>query len=168
MLVALASVLVALVFNALQVRDTARQANESQRSVAFTTLMNMYDRIVSADHATTTAVSNAVTRVSKEMIVKADEGDPSAGKRLLKAQQELLDAIAALDGVVSALDNDVVPLAGARELWTNYLVCDYREVRREFERQGVSVRGLEGYFPHLASFNERHPGPRDCVLGTYE
>jgi hypothetical protein len=57
---------------------------------------------------------------------------------------------------------------GARELWTNYLVCDYREVRDEFRHERTDEQGLVDYLPHLAGFNARHPEKRKCVLGTYE
>ena len=172
-LLALASVLVALVFNAVQVRATARQLNQGQQSLAFTTLTNMSDRVTQADVATTKAVLEAEFTIDKKTLDEARKADKAgttnspALKKVVTAQAALLAAITPLDGVVTALDSGTVPVEGARGLWTTFLVCDYREVRDEFKRQQepFNLKTFDAYVPHLAAFNRRHPGNRDCFLG---
>jgi hypothetical protein len=175
-LVALASVLVALVFNALQVHDTARQLNQGQQSLAFTTLTNMSDRVTKADVATTKAVLDALLTIDDETLQKAKKDEQAqttnspALKKVATAQAALLAAITPLDGVVTALDSGTVPVAGATGLWTNFLVCDYREVRDEFKREqggDFDAEAFDAYVPHLARFNSRHPGTRNCFLGAH-
>jgi hypothetical protein len=156
LLVALASVLVALVFKALQVHGTARQLNQSQQNLAFTTLMNMSDRIAKADLDTTNA---ALLRASNQE------------KKTATRQTASLAAIIPLEGVVAALERHVVSVAGARELWTTFLVCDYREVRdqlKEEQRDKFDLKAFNAYLPRLAGFNARHPGKRECILGPKE
>jgi hypothetical protein len=147
-LIALASVLVALIFNALQVRNTARQFSQGQQSLAFTTLTNMSDRVTKADVATTKAVLDAGLTIDEETIREAAQNTEStAFRKLATTQAALIAAITPLDGVVTALDSETVPVTGATELWTNFLVCDYREVRDEFKREQAEGFDLEHSMP---------------------
>jgi len=148
-LIALTSVLLALVYNTVQVRNSSRQLNQAQRSLelssranTFSTLMQMHDRIVRADAATSKAVLSYRAHAS-----------PAAATALI-------NAITPLEGVVYALDHQIVPLPGANDLWTNYLVCDYRSAEQQL---GPT---LAGYVPELARFSARHPGHRRCVVAV--
>jgi hypothetical protein len=150
-LIALASVLIALVYNGLQVRNGARQLEQSQRSLAlssrantFATLMQMHDRIVRADAATTKAI----------LSYRAHGSTANAAA--------MINAITPLEGVVYALQHRIIPLAGANRLWTTYLVCDFRSAEKEL---GPT---LAAYVPALAHFAARHRGHRRCVVAVVD
>jgi hypothetical protein len=148
-LIALASLLVAVIYNGIQVSNTADQLEQGQRSLELSsranqlaTFMNMHDRIVRANAETdksSVAVCRAV-RCSGEL--EADN-----------AKLRVLDAITPLEGVVFALEHEALP-AGTEEVWTNYAVCDYQTAKEV-------LGDLADWVPNLADFAERHPVPQD-------
>jgi hypothetical protein len=162
-LIALASVLIALVYNGIQVRNSAHQLRQSQRSLelssradAFATLMQMHDRVVRADAATTKAIlrTEAFRRSHKD---RFDDATANAEGVNVAA---VVNAITPLEAVVYALSHRVVPLAGAERLWTSYLVCDYLSAAKTV---GPT---LAAYVPQLARFAAQHPGRRRCVAAV--
>jgi hypothetical protein len=153
--IALASVLVAVIYNGLQVRNTARQLDQSQsnlelstRANTVSTFMEMHDRIV-----------HAHIEMNKSILAYAADSSEANTVRVI-------DAITPLEGIVYALDHHYVP-RGAAGLWRSYLVCDYETVRRGLRQNADSdaESGLALYVPTLARFARSHPVPiQECVF----
>lgn len=141
MFIALASVLVALVYNGVQARNTARQLDQNQRTFqlsseaeGFARFMEMNDRILDAGD-------------EMNRIALLYDRHPSDSNQL-----KLLNAITPLEGVVFAPKGGVLP-SGTYRLWTKYLACYYRLA------EGALGAGLADWVPTLASFAARHPVP---------
>jgi hypothetical protein len=153
--IALASVLVAVIYNGIQVSNTATQLDQSQQNLELSaranrtsTFMEMHDRIVRAH-----------VEMNKSLLAYVADQSPDNTIRVI-------DAITPLEGIVYAIDHHYVP-HGAAGLWMNYLTCDYNSVRQGFRQANDpgSESGLRTYVPTLARFAERHPVPsRECVF----
>jgi hypothetical protein len=143
-LVALASVLVALVYNGVQASNSAQQLDQGQRTLrqgqntlklssaaqTFTTFMEMHDHIVRSG-----------AEIHKAALAFVE--DSSDDNKL-----RLLNAITPLEGIVFALEGGVLP-ADAGEVWANYLACDYRLAKEAFGEP------LSKWVPTLAAFSRR-------------
>ena len=173
-LVALASVVVALVFNGLQIRNSAEQLDQGQRNLdrsvradEFTTFIEMHDRVVRAHDETLT---------SSVAFLKLCRGDDTGRCRgrpdmFVPAALEVLQDITPFEGVVYALERGVLP-AEAAKVWTLYLVCDYRTAARELISANLAGSGggpgLAGYTPRLARFAREHPVRQESCPITLE
>jgi hypothetical protein len=163
-LVALASVLVALVYNGVQARDSAEQLQQGRDNLArsaradeFTTFMEMHDRIVRTDTETNESIVAYLEACGPE-------ADPCFSRRGQLAALKMVRDITPFEGVVHALERGVLP-AETGKVWTSYLVCDHRAVARL--TAGTLGRGLASYVPRLASFARNHPVPKEvCLLGS--
>ncbi len=149
LLVALASVLVALIYNGVQASNTAKQLDQGQETLelsrqadTFATLMEIHDRIVRAGAQTNSAAA----------ALGEDPSDPE----LIR----LLNAVTPLEGVVFTLEDGVLP-AGTERLWAKYLACDYQLASAEKALGG----GLAQWVPRLSDFAERHAVPPErCAV----
>jgi hypothetical protein len=164
-LIALASVLVALVYNGLQVRNSAEQLDQGQRNLErstradeFATLTEMHDRVVRTNDQSLKSSYAFVKECADDPRVAGVECEGDAD-RFVPASLEVALAITPYEGVVYALEREVVP-AEAAKVWTVYLVCDYRAaaevVRIAADAIGSGGPGLAGYTPRLAGFVEKH------------
>ena len=153
LLVALASVLVALIYNGVQASNTAKQLDQGQETLelsrqaeTFATLMEIHDRIVRAGAETNNAA--------------AALGDSPSYPELIR----LLNAITPLEGVVFTLEEGVLP-AGTERLWARYLACDYQLASAE----KALGSGLARWVPKLSGFAERHAvRRRQCAVRPVE
>lgn len=171
-LVALASVIVALVFNGLQIRNSAEQLDQGQRNLErsiradeFTTFIEMHDRVVRTHDETLTSIL-AFLKVCQGDAAGECQGDRN---EFIPAALEVLQDITPFEGVVYALERGVLP-AEAAEVWTVYLVCDYRTAAREIISADLagSGPGLAGYTPRLARFAREHPVRQESCPITLE
>ena len=146
-LIALASVLVAVIYNGIQVNQSQQSLALSARANRTSTFMEMHDRIVRAH-----------VEMNKSLL--AYKEDSSSDNTI-----RVIDAITPLEGIVYAIDHHYVP-RGAAGLWMNYLTCDYNTVLQGFQQVDPgSASGLRTYVPTLARFAKRHPVPRgECVF----
>jgi hypothetical protein len=151
-LVGLLSVAVALVFSAIQSRDSARQLRLNQQSSALTAtnarlsaLFDLHAKIVDADKKTSDALQ----------LVRATHNDP-------KSVAKLIEAVTPLEGIAYLLRHHQTGIPGASEIWKRYLVCSFYTARA-----GVSLV-LDDYVPELARFataQQRTLGPdRRCLF----
>lgn len=151
MLVALASVAVALVYSTIQARDSARQVVISQRSLQLTAqanqlanLLDLHAKIVDADRRTTDAFLAVL----------------EPGRQRIKTTR-LVQAITPLEGIAYALKHDMIAIPGATALWKRYLLCSFYTARR-----GIGPT-IDSYVPELARYAKTERltlGPnRRCV-----
>jgi hypothetical protein len=137
-LVAIVSVAVALVYNSLQTRDSARQLSQGQQSLQlsaraseFDSLIAVHERIVRAD-----------ARVRAAVIDFRNTNAPFVDRA-----SRVLQEITPLEGIAYLLNHRVVALNGARGLWGPYLACNYFVVR------GILGERLKPYTTELAAFH---------------
>jgi hypothetical protein len=144
-------VAIALVYNAVQARDSARQVEIGQQSVRQTAeatqlanLLDLHAKITGAERRTTAAYLAVL--------------EPGGQRRKTTA---LVEAITPLEGIAYALRRDLIRIPAATALWRRYLVCAFYTAR-----QGIGPT-LDSFVPELARFanaERRRLGPdRRCV-----
>lgn len=135
-LVALVSVAVALVYNAVQARDTARQIDTSRRALALSAenarLANLLDL-----HRTITDRDLKTTRAFE--VFRAHPRSPLVAINLV-------EAVTPLEGIAYALNHQLTGIPQANGLWKRYLLCAFYTARA-----GVGTV-LDGYVPELARY----------------
>lgn len=150
--VAIVSLIAALVFNGIQVRNSAQQIQQNQRSLALQRKANDFQTLI--------AVSSTLEKSQAQM----NQINPRA--KDINSTANALGLVAALrpnESIAFALNHGLVDVPGARTLWGNLLYCNWRFA------QGTMYSGrFPRYFPELVAYVHRlqSSGPsklRSCL-----
>jgi hypothetical protein len=110
---AIASLVVALVFNGLQVRDNAEEAGATRRATELQ-LLTQLNALVAESEAKVEPQSSEIVRVERE-----------GGELSTSTGRDLGTAIKDMDYLAWLYNNDFVAIPGARELWRRRMTCVY-------------------------------------------
>ena len=139
--VGVASVIVALVFSALQMRSSAQQIRQGQdslllqrRAVQLQTLLDVSSRLDGSRNRMDAVLSNASKTTAHV------------------TQLRLTAALRPNEPIAHAINHGLVRIPGAARLWGNTLSCNWR-----FAQQGKFGARLPRYFPELSTYVRRSP-----------
>jgi hypothetical protein len=134
--VGIVSLVAAVIFSGIQVRDSARSIEQSRRA------LELQQR--STDFQTLISVTSALQRSTTEV-----ERAGSKGSR--EALAAMLSAMRRNEPIAFALNRGLVVIPGAERLWGNLLYCNWRSIqgspyRARFPRYlPETVRYIETY-----------------------
>lgn len=140
--VAVASLVAALIFNGFQLRDSAEQLKQSERSLALQRQVNDFQTLI------------AVSSTLEKSQAKMNEIISRSGN--LNSQAAVLGVVAALrpnEPIAFALNHGIVQIPGASALWGNLLACNW-----QLARQNKYAPRFPRYFPELVAYVRRHQG----------
>lgn len=137
--VAVASLVAALVFNGIQVRDSAEQIKQSERSLALQRRANEFQTLI--------AVSSTLNKSQDKMNAIVSR------TKKVKNEAEILGLVAALrpnEPIAFALNHGLVEIPGASAQWGNLLACNWQYAASNQYRDR-----LTRYFPELFAYVQR-------------
>jgi hypothetical protein len=136
--IALLSLIAALVFSAIQVRDSSRQSDQSQHSLAlqqqandFSTLMEVSSRLPSSHARLERLVARGQLRSTSTNL-------------------GIVEALGPNEPIAFALNRGLVRIKGAHLLWGNTLLCNW-----EFAQQSPYADRFPRYFPEFVRYAKR-------------
>jgi hypothetical protein len=140
--VAVLSLIAALVFSALQMRDSARSIDQSQRSLALQQRANDFQTLIS--------VSTTLQRSHEQMteLILRGGGGASTSTRLV-------EALGPNETIAFSLNRRLVSMPGAETLWGNLLYCNWR-----MARGSTYGNRIPPYFPELARYVQTYERER--------
>jgi hypothetical protein len=145
--VAVLSLIAALVFSALQMRDSARSIDQSQRSLALQQRANDFQTLIS--------VSTTLQR-SHEQLTEILVKDGRLGA---VTSPRLIEALRPNETIAFSLNRKLVSMPGAETVWGNLLYCNW-----QMARQSVYRARFPPYFPELVryvrTYKREHPDAR--------
>lgn len=144
--VAIVSLIAALIFNGIQVRNSAQQIKQNQRSLALQRKANDFQTLI--------AVSSTLEKSQAQMdqiLTRAHERSKD-----INSPANVGGLIAALrpnESIAFALNHGLVDVPGAKALWGNLLYCNWA-----FAGQTVYSGRFPRYFPELVAYVRRLRG----------
>ena len=139
--VAVVTLVAALVFNGFQVRASSEQLKQSERSLALQRQVNDFQTLI--------AVSTTLEKSQAKM------NEILSGSRNLNSQAAVLGLIAALrpnEPIAFALNHGIVEIPGASALWGNLLACNW-----QFATHNKFAARFPRYFPELVAYVKHRP-----------
>ena len=142
--VAVVSLIAALVFSAIQVRDSARSIDQSQRALALQRRANEFESLIS--------VSSTLQRSHAQLTGLVSHGHGTG------ASVRMVEALRPNETIAFALNRELVSTPGAEVLWGNLLYCNW-----QLAQQSVYSGRFPPYFPEIVRYVKTYEQPHRCL-----
>jgi hypothetical protein len=168
LIVAILSLIAALVFSAIQARDSAQSIHQTKQSLD-QTKQSLILQSRANDFQTLISVTSTLQRSHAQLIELILHRDNTWSKRPIGYGVRLAEALRPNEPIAFALNHHLVALAGAQELWGNLLVCNRQTVgyaegmpplSTRLERQEVApVKDVPELVKYVTAYERSHPDP---------
>ena len=140
-MVGVASVIVALVFSALQLRSSSTQIRQGQQSLASQRKADQFQTLLEVS----ARLDASRSRMDQVLVASSKTEEDVLALRLIAALRPD-------ESIAYALNHRLVRIPGAAQLWGNTLVCNWR-----FATRGIYGGRVRGYFPEIARYVRTAP-----------
>jgi hypothetical protein len=174
-IVAILSLIAALVFSAIQARDSAQSIHQTKQSLEQTdrSLGQSQQSLIlqsrANDFQTLISVTSTLQQSHAQLIELILHRDNTWSKRPIGYGVRLAEALRPNEPIAFALNHHLVALAGAQELWGNLLVCNRQTVgyaegmaplSTRLERREVApAKDFPELVKYVTTYERSHPDP---------